>query len=360
MEKEPKLQSSLKTNKSIDIKTHEKFLKIAGKFSGMYSVVSANPLIFYVARSRNPVSAFRDSYQFLFENLRGKRAYFLCVWYYHIEEPRHIEVVKQLENELLRQYPNLKFFHLCNTLRQTEVFQQFELNAIFCNQNCLIDERIFKPLPNIGKKYDAVYDARFLKIKRHYLASEINNLALIYAQNYLEDFDADFIRETQKLLSHAHSFNHSKSGKYQILESADINQYLNECRIGLCLSPVEGAMYASGQYLLSGLPVVSTESLGGRDVFFDERYTNIVEATPKAVKQGVEELINRNLSTEFVRQSTIEKMDVHRQRFISLVQNIYDEEGVKRNFRDEWDKIFFDKMVKSQSHLATLKMLKAE
>lgn len=360
MNEESELQSSLKTKKSIDIKAHAKFLKIAGKLSGIYSVISIEPLIFYVARSRNPVSGFNDSYQFLFENLKGQRAYFLCNWCWHIEESKHIEVVRENEDNLIRSFPNLRFSHLCNTQRQTDVFREYELDAIFCNQNCFIDERIFRPLPQIEKQYNAVYDARFVKFKRHSLAAEIKNLALIYAQTNLTEFDEVYTRETKKLFQETHYFDHSESGKYQGLTTEGINQSLNKCRVGLCLSAVEGAMYASGQYLLSGLPVVSTESLGGRDVFFDERYTNIVEATPKAVKQGVEDLINCNLSPEFVRQCTIEKMNVHRQRFISLVQNIYDEEGVSRKFADDWDKIFFDKMVKSQSHLATLKMLKAE
>jgi hypothetical protein len=325
--------------------------------SGTYSVISKNPLIFYVARSRDPVSGFKDSYQFLFENLKKQTAYFLCNWCWHIEEPRHIEVVKQLEQELLKQYPNLRFFHLCNTLRQTEVFQQYELNAIFCNQNCLVDERIFKPLPDIEKKYDAVYDARFTKFKRHFLSSEINKLALIYAQTSLKEFDNDYVSKTKKLLAHAHYFDHSASGKYVGLNVEGINYSLNKCRIGLCLSAVEGAMYASAQYLLAGLPVVSTESLGGRDVFFDDHFVSIVEATPHAVQKGVEDLINRHLSPAFVRQITLEKMKVHRQRFINLVNSIFAGEGIEGDFQSDWDKIFFNKLFTIQSHLKTLIMI---
>jgi glycosyltransferase involved in cell wall biosynthesis len=114
-------------------------------------------------------------------------------------------------------------------------------------------------------------------------------------------------------------------------------------------------MYASAQYLLSGLPVVSTPSLGGRDVFFDDRYTAIVEADSRAIKQGVEDLNSRDIPADFIRQRTLEKMKAHRQRFIKLVQNIYDAEGVKRDFNEEWDKIFFNKMLRPQSHLETIK-----
>ena len=163
-------------------------------------------------------------------------------------------------------------------------------------------ERIFKPISDIRKKYDAVYDARFIEFKRHYLATRINSLALIYAQNHFTEQDWHFFNKTKSELARAHYFNRSDSGEYQNLSPEDIAKCLNECRVGLCLSAVEGAMYASVQYLLCGLPVVSTKSLGGRDVFFDDHYVSLVEPDPEAVKQGVEDLINRNISSTLIRQ----------------------------------------------------------
>ena len=343
--------------KSLSIKDHEKFLKLARKLSASYFVVSTDPLIFHVVHSRTTASDFKNSYRFLFDRIKNKPAYFICTWQWHTEEPRHADFVRQIEQDLLREYPNFKFIHLGNTLRQVETFRKYELNTIFCNQNCFLDERIFKPLPDTEKKYDAVYDARIIEFKRHFLAAEIKNLALIYAQTYSLEFDADYIIKTKQSLREAHYLNFLKSDKFQHMEMEEINKALNESRVGLCLSPVEGAMYASAQYLLSGLPVVSTPSLGGRDVFFDDRYVAIVEADPKAVKRGVEDLISRNFSPDFIRQNTLEKMKAHRQRFIRLVQDIYDREGTKRDFQAEWDKIFFNKMLKPQSHIETIKQI---
>ena len=53
------------------------------------------------------------------------------------------------------------------------------------------------------------------------------------------------------------------------MNDEEVNNFLNQCKVGIILSEVEGANYASIQYLLAGLPVVSTKSKGGRDVFFD-------------------------------------------------------------------------------------------
>lgn len=61
------------------------------------------------------------------------------------------------------------------------------------------------------------------------------------------------------MLAHAHWFNHEGSA-CEWLDSEELNRCLNQCRLGLCLSAVEGPMYASIEYLLAGLPVVSTES----------------------------------------------------------------------------------------------------
>jgi glycosyltransferase involved in cell wall biosynthesis len=48
-----------------------------------------------------------------------------------------------------------------------------------------------------------------------------------------------------------------------------VNQGLARAVVGLCLSTVEGSNYASMEYMLAGLPIVSTPSIGGREVYFD-------------------------------------------------------------------------------------------
>jgi glycosyltransferase involved in cell wall biosynthesis len=116
-------------------------------------------------------------------------------------------------------------------------------------------------------------------------------------------------------------------------------------------------MYSSVQYLLSGLPVVSTRSLGGRDVFFDREYVLIVEDEEEAVRRGVKELIEKRIPAQRIRHKTLEKMRDHRLRLISLVQEIYRQEGVKRDFASEWNEVFFNKLLKWQSHEDTMKLV---
>ena len=52
--------------------------------------------------------------------------------------------------------------------------------------------------------------------------------------------------------------------------------------------------------------------------------------------------------TRYIRDKTIEKMKEHRETFIKLVQTIYDKEGVHRNFSEEWNRIFINKLLTRQ------------
>jgi len=73
-----------------------------------------------------------------------------------------------------------------------------------------------------------------------------------------------------------------------------------------------------------------------------------------SAKARVDELIGRDVLRTLIRARTIEKMNILRQEFISLVQSIYEKEGVTRSFQTEWDGVFINKMLKPQSHLHTL------
>src|SRR5204863_198528 len=96
---------------------------------------------------------------------------------------------------------------------------------------------------------------------------------------------------------------------------------------------------------LSGLPVVSTRSRGGRDVFFDPEYVAIVPEDPKAVADGVRKLIAKNISPARIRHATLEKMRPHRKRFFSLLQGIYDRENFAFDVLRNWGQIYTDKMI---------------
>jgi len=311
-----------------------------------YSIISIEPPIFYIKSFFD--QSGHASLQPLFDYLQNRTAYFLKSWSWHIENINEVEKISNSENQHITQYPKHKIIHLCNTVEQQEIFHKNKLNAIFCNQNCLIDEKIFNPITGIVKEFNAVYDAKFTTFKRHYLAEKIDNLAFIYYYDLLNDIDC--YQEILSLFPHARYFNQAlaKNNKF-LLSPYQVNQCLNACKVGLCLSSVEGAMYASIQYLLSGLPVVSTKSKGGRDIFFDEEFTLIVEDDSDAIKEGVDELIRRNISAETIRAKVLKKIKEHRLILIKLVQSIYEQEGIEKDFSVEWESLFYNKLMKLQT-----------
>lgn len=319
-----------------------------------FLLISAEPLIIYTPSTL--VELLYASLEPIYNHLQDESAYFLKSWYWDMETPSDVEELKNLENIHINKYPKHQFIHLCNTLPQQEIFLKYKLKALFCNQNCLIDDSIFRPISSIAKVFDAIYDAKLTAFKRHYLAQKIDSIAFIYYYNPL--VDSATYQEVKSLFPQAHYFNENLAEKgYVLLSPERVNECLNLCRVGLCLSSVEGAMYASIQYLLSGLPVVSTQSKGGRDVFFDPEYTLIVDDDPDVVKEGVDEMIRRNIPPETIRSKVLDKIREHRLVLIQLVQSIYDRENVDRDFSQEWEQIFTNKLIKLQSPQEVIKQL---
>ena len=333
----------------------ERIGRIVRTHVARYAIVSLDPPVFYVQLELNATDDFIATYQVLFSFLRGRKAYCLCCYSWNLT-PQVLDRVTELERQCRLQFPDIQMIHLCNEAGQPALFHARGAQAVFCNQNCFVDDALFRPIPSIAKRFDAVYDSRFATWKRHLLAVELASIALLYYP--LQD-DPDYVQALRRDFSHAHFFNHPDSGPYQRLSPRAVNRCLNACRVGLCLSAEEGAMYASVQYLLSGLPIVTTPSQGGRDVFFEDRFVLTVPPQPSAVRQGVAELIERNLDPDDIRGATLTKVRAHRQTFVALVQDIYLRHGVARTFANEWNRVFRDKMTETRSHLDTIAEIQA-
>lgn len=115
--------------------------------------------------------------------------------------------------------------------------------------------------------------------------------------------------------------------KQRYISYEQINAAYNQARVGLCLSRVEGCMCVGIQYLLAGLPVVTTRNVGGRDEFFDPAYVRWVDDDPEAVADAVAELVALNLDPDMIRQAALDKMKHHRSRLQAWIQHVIQAEG---------------------------------
>lgn len=171
--------------------------------------------------------------------------------------------------------------------------------CIFFNNASLINENMF----DVGgcPEHDAVYNARANSFKRHHLSSEVKDKIFIAYDWKYSDYDLKDFNPKEIFLN---------------LQGGEVSRAIKKAKVGLMLSEEEGACYASLEYLLCGLPVVSTPSRGGRDVFYKDSNSiiccdnkiSVAEAVSAAVRFLEEGFFNK----DDIRNSAIEKMKEQR------------------------------------------------
>ncbi|HEV2171727.1 MAG TPA: hypothetical protein VGR40_12305 [Candidatus Binatus sp.] len=137
-------------------------------------------------------------------------------------------------------------------------------------------------------------NAKPLAFKRHFLSCLVNPKVFIAYNEEIAKGDTDYRDITKYDAAEIH---------WDIGES-DVNEINGDGLCGLALSAIEGACYASTEYLLCGLPVVSTESVGGRDAYYDSENAVMVAASPQDVMRGV--------STVLARRDEFDRWAIHR------------------------------------------------
>ena len=279
----------------------------------------------------------------LLRALRDRRVDFLVSLSWYQAKPPLVAKLVRLEHRVGR-LGDHRVTILASSSAELEPFRRAGLSALLVGNGALVDERIYRPLPGRRAHFDAVYDARLSSFKRHPLAAEVPNLALI-TYPYKGRVDPDYREAIEPLLARAHLFNGNPlTSAYRRLSAPEVNQALNRCAVGLALSREEGGMYASTQYLLAGLPVVSTPSRGGRDEFYHSDYVRIVDPDPRAVAAAVAEMRTCKTPPDEIRARTLATVEEHRRRLFHCVDAIYASQGCDRSFEAEWPALFVDKL----------------
>jgi glycosyltransferase involved in cell wall biosynthesis len=218
----------------------------------------------------------------LLKSLSNKKSIFLKNIYWSIEKDHQI---KRLVDWLaLRNNPNHRYIFLCNTGIEVSKLRNNNIEAYLIHQNGFVDPKLFQPDFEKPKKYSAVYNATIHPYKRYELASEVKDLSII-----TRDIDFEYLNNTLKpimLLDIKNEF--GENGKPIQIPRSNLISLYSEAYCGLALSAEEGAMFASMEYLLCGLPIVSTRSAGGRDHFFTSLNSVIVQDNSLAVAEAVD------------------------------------------------------------------------
>src|SRR5688572_10254884 len=205
---------------------------------------------------------------------------------------------------------NVELILLQNSPSELVISKIAGLSGHFVNQNIHVCEHFFNPVPGVKKIYDAVYIAAAKKYKRIYLAKKIKKLFVITyfwpdIRNEKGEWDLHAFEPTIK---HA-AFNKDR------IDRTEINNILNLAHCGLALSRKEGAMLASMEYQLAGLPIVTTPSIGGRDVLLDPAHTIWVKSDPEKIAAAVDKFVKSPPDPAEIRNRTLANIDFHRKRF---------------------------------------------
>lgn len=247
--------------------------------------------------------------QMLFNNIRYhyKNVYvFLIPWWYK-DGVNHYKLLEKYTTNVTI---------LANSIDEDLFYKRHKLNSIYCNQNCWLDASIFN-IMSIKKEYDLVINANNSEWKNHHLLTEINRkyktLFITYntSNNDLQRYNPACI------------LNEIRTHK--------VVEELNKCRIGLALSTKEGSCYASTEYLLCGLPVISTKSVGGRQTWYDKYNSIMVNPDGIELDKIIESALKNidSFNSVDIRNNCIKKQQMFRAIFAEQVQKILPEINVQ-------------------------------
>ncbi len=217
---------------------------------------------------------------------------------------------------------------LANSIDEDIFYRSHSLNSIFCNHNCWLDASIFNIMP-IRKEYDLVINANNHLWKNHHMLAKINKkyktLFITYnvSNNDLQRYNPACI--------------------LNMIDTHMVVEELNKCRVGLALSSREGSCYASTEYLLCGLPVISTKSVGGRQVWYDEHNSIVVNPCEAELDKAIEYMLMNvdSFNREDIRNNCMKRQQIFKNIFTSQMQKIMPD----KNAQSIIDKIFTHKML---------------
>lgn len=222
-------------------------------------------------------------------------------------------------------YPHARLIVLANTVGEERLLRRLGVDVHLAPQNMFVDETMYIPLPDQPRHFDAIYNAQIAPIKRHALARMVPSCAYVtklfgtWSPRLKRAQLEGFVRS----LPRGHVIlNPLTPGDVVPLDHIAVNAAMASAHVGLCLSRIEGAMYASIEYLLAGLPVVTTRSKGGRDHFSHPDTTLIVDDDPRAVRDGVAAMKARALPRDYVRATTLRLVAAERDRFNAFTDGL--------------------------------------
>ncbi len=296
-------------------------MKVSGDQLVSASVLSADPPVFYVRPRPMPFGLAG----YLAENSRGTPMTCIVRTMWTLEAGTAVETeLAPIYRAFRARYPHIRLIVAANTWGELDLLSRHGIETVFANHNMFVNERMFRPMPEIERRYDAVYNANFSAFKRRELSAEIPSCVHIgYFSELTSRQNAEALYAAEKAKLPHHEFaNPLEDGAVFRFPHGRVNRILAEAHVGLCLSEIEGPMVACMEYLLAGLPVVTTPNIGGRDRYLTPETSITAEANPRAIREAVEALKARAIPRRVVRQATLKLVERDRATFNAFIDSL--------------------------------------
>ncbi len=246
--------------------------------------------------------------------------------YYHDWLVQHaVDMLNDLKLEKDR------FYVMVNDEREHEIFSKYGFRVYVVNNNSWLDYTKFNSSLRSDKKYDAIYVARDIEFKRHELAANVSNLALVMGPSLGEPQG----RASELNVAYKNS---------EPLVFDEVNQIVTEAKCGLILSEIEGACYASSEYLLNGIPVVSTKNMGGRSHFYNEYNSLVVNPDPVEINNAVQFFLKNKRRPEKLRADHIAQQEIDRLNFCQMLSSVFNTFGLELDSDEFFFRNYIHKM----------------
>lgn len=217
--------------------------------------------------------------------------------------------------------PQDKLYHMVEERAAYDHLLKAGLNCVYMTTNAWVDFQLYRPTDE-PKVFDAILAGRMNPEKRHELAAGVGSLRVLGREE--APWDPPGYRKVVR--------ERLPTASFGFVQTHEMRFEYSRCRVGLCLSSIEGACRAGSEMQLCGLPVVTTRALGARLETLNPVYSTVVADTPEAVADGVRTWVKKLPDPWEVRNSTLELLRKHRRVGIDLIQKIFDVNHVTVDF----------------------------
>lgn len=209
--------------------------------------------------------------------------------------------------------------HILNLFKKYR--PQYE--SILSGNNAFINENIYT-INNEEKKYDLIINSSFTKLKRLNLSENIKNKVYIgYQCGELNEFH-DCLPKDGYIPNFEDRYRHIDNWKW--ISNIDVIKLYNQSCIGGIFSETEGSCFSSSEYMLCGLPVISTKCSGGREYWYNNNNSIICDPTKESIEKAYfnakMKLENKEFNPVDIRNNHITEMNIQRNTLVYKVLEI--------------------------------------